>query len=164
MLHESVLKLYRRLRLDGYRKLFGAVQEREGSLSAMEAFSADLINLLGEPTLKEFAEYSGISQPNATYKVNALASKGYVEKVVSAPDRREIRLRTGKKFAQYFDEDRPVICAAAERCARSFQKKKLTRRGGCWTHCWRPCRMEPVKKADAFLTREGRNRNYDRFI
>ena len=52
MLHESVLKLYRRLRLDGYRKLFGAVQEREGSLSAMEAFSADLINLLGEPTLK----------------------------------------------------------------------------------------------------------------
>ena len=91
MLHESILKLYRRLRLDGYRKLFGAVQEREGSLSAMEAFSADLINLLGEPTLKEFAEYSGISQPNATYKVNALASKGYVEKVVSAPDRREIR-------------------------------------------------------------------------
>ena len=66
MLHESILKLYRRLRLDGYRKLFGAVQEREGSLSAMEAFSADLINLLGEPTLKEFAEYSGISQPNAT--------------------------------------------------------------------------------------------------
>lgn len=27
MLHESVLKLYRRLRLDGYRKVFGAVQE-----------------------------------------------------------------------------------------------------------------------------------------
>ena len=39
MLQESVLKLYRRLRLDGYRKLFGAVQEREGSLSAMEALS-----------------------------------------------------------------------------------------------------------------------------
>ena len=58
MLHESILKLYRRLRLDGYRKLFGAVQEREGSLSAMEAFSADLINLLGEPTLKEFAGWN----------------------------------------------------------------------------------------------------------
>ena len=57
----AFLKLYRRLRLDGYRKLFGAVQEREGSLSAMEAFSADLINLLGEPTLRQFAEYSGIS-------------------------------------------------------------------------------------------------------
>ena len=125
MLHESVLKLYRRLRLDGYRKLFGAVQEREGSLSAMEAFSADLINLLGEPTLRQFAEYSGISQPNATYKVNALASKGYVQKVVSAPDRREIRLRTGKKFAQYFDEDRPVICAAAEKVRTQFSEEEI---------------------------------------
>ena len=110
MLHESILKLYRRLRLDGYRKLFGAVQEREGSLSAMEAFSADLINLLGEPTLKEFAEYSGM---------------GYVEKVVSAPDRREIRLRTGKKFAQYFDEDRPVICAAAEKVRTQFSEEEI---------------------------------------
>ena len=91
----------------------------------MEAFSADLINLLGEPTLKEFAEYSGISQPNATYKVNALASKGYVEKVVSAPDRREIRLRTGKKFAQYFDEDRPVICAAAEKVRTQFSEEEI---------------------------------------
>ena len=81
MLQESILQLYRRLRLDGYRKLFGAVQEREGSLSAIEAFSADLINLLGEPTLSQFAEYVGISQPNATYKVNALAGKGYVETV-----------------------------------------------------------------------------------
>ena len=96
MLHESVLKLYRRLRLDGYRKLFGAVQEREGSLSAMEAFSADLINLLGD-----------------------------VEKVVSAPDRREIRLRTGKKFAQYFDEDRPVICAAAEKVRTQFSEEEI---------------------------------------
>ena len=77
MLHESILKLYRRLRLDGYRKLFGAVQEREGSLSAMEAFSADLINLLGEPTLK------------------------------------------------YFDEDRPVICAAAEKVHTQFSEEEI---------------------------------------
>ena len=89
MLHESILKLYRRLRL------------------------------------RQFAEYSGISQPNATYKVNALASKGYVEKVVSAPDRREIRLRTGKKFAQYFDEDRPVICAAAEKVRMQFSEEEI---------------------------------------
>ena len=46
MLHESILKLYRRLRLDGYRKLFGAVQEREGSLSAMEAFSTESLKLV----------------------------------------------------------------------------------------------------------------------
>ena len=76
-------------------------------------------------TLSQFAEYVGISQPNATYKVNALAGKGYVEKVVSKPDRREIRLRTGKKFAQYFDEDRPAICAAAERVRAQFSESEI---------------------------------------
>ena len=105
MLQESVLQLYRRLRLDGYRKLFGAVQEREGSLSAIEAFSADLINLLGEPTLSQFAEYVGISQPNATYKVNQLAAKGYLHKTVQAHDRREIVLTTSEKISGYFDEN-----------------------------------------------------------
>ena len=125
MFHESVLKLYRKLRLDGYRKLFGAVHEREGSLSAMEAFSADIIGLLGDPTLSQFAEYVGISQPNATYKVNALAAKGYVEKIVSKPDRREIRLRTGKKFAQYFDEDRPAIQAAAQKIRAQFSEGEI---------------------------------------
>lgn len=125
MLHESVLKLYRKLRLDGYRKLFGAVHEREGSLSAMEAFSADIIGLLEDPTLSQFAEYVGISQPNATYKVNALAAKGYVEKIVSKPDRREIRLRTGKKFAQYFDEDRPAIQAAAQKIRAQFSEGEI---------------------------------------
>ena len=125
MLPQSVMKLYRRLRLDGYRKLFGAVQEREGSLSAMEAFSADLINLLGEPTISQFADYIGISQPNATYQVNALAAKGYVEKVVAKPDRREVRLRTGKKFAQYFDEDRPAILKAAEAVRKEFTEGEI---------------------------------------
>ena len=125
MLHESILKLYRRLRLDSYRKLFGAVQEREGSLSAMEAFSADLIHLLGEPTLSQFADYIGISQPNATYKVNALAAKGYVEKIVSKPDRREVRLRTAKKFEQYFDEDRPAIEQAAAQVRAQFSEGEI---------------------------------------
>ena len=40
-------------------------------------------------------------------------------------DRREIRLRTGKKFAQYFDEDRPVICAAAEKVRTQFSEEEI---------------------------------------
>ena len=122
---DTVMRLYRWLRLDSYRRIFGSVHERSGSLSATEAFSVDVIHLLGAPTLSQFAECIGISQPNATYKVNALAGKGYVEKVVSKPDRREIRLRTGKKFAQYFDEDRPAICAAAERVRAQFSESEI---------------------------------------
>jgi len=125
MLYDSILRLYRRLRLDGYRKLFGAVQERDGSLSAIEAFSADLINLLDRPTLSQFADYVGISQPNATYKVNSLVMKGYVEKVVSESDRREVRLKTVEKFARYFDEDRPQIQVAAETVCAQFSRAEI---------------------------------------
>ena len=78
MLHESILKLYRRLRLDGYRKLFGAVQEREGSLSAMEAFSADLINLLGEPTLNTAAFPSRMRRIKSTrWRARGMWKKSY---------------------------------------------------------------------------------------
>lgn len=125
MLYDSILRLYRRLRLDGYRKLFGAVHERDGSLSAIEAFSADIINLLGCPTLSQFADYVGISQPNATYKVNALVSKGYVEKVIFKSDRREVRLKTIEKFVRYFDEDRSKIQAAAKTVCARFSKAEI---------------------------------------
>ena len=65
------------------------------------------------------------SQPNATYKVNALAAKGYVEKIVSKPDRREVRLRTAKKFEQYFDEDRPAIEQAAAQVRAQFSEGEI---------------------------------------
>ena len=125
MLQESVLRLYRRLRLDGYRKLFGAVQEREGSLSAIEAFSADLINLLGEPTLSQFAEYVGISQPNATYKVNQLVSKGYLNKTVQAHDRREIALTTSEKFSGYCDENEDEMQKKVAALSAQFTPEEL---------------------------------------
>ena len=90
MLLESIQSLYQKLRLDSYRRMFGAIREKPGSLSATEAFSADVIHLLGEPTLQQFARAIGISQPNATYKVNALVAKGYVCKQTPENDRREV--------------------------------------------------------------------------
>ena len=48
-----------------------------------------------------------------------------MEKIVSKPDRREIRLRTGKKFAQYFDEDRPAIQAAAQKIRAQFSEGEI---------------------------------------
>ena len=58
------------------------------------------------PTVSQFAETIGISQPNATYKVNQLTAKGYLEKHVQARDRREVVLTTSEKFTGYFDEDK----------------------------------------------------------
>lgn len=101
-----ILRLEKWLRLETYTQMFRTLREKSGSLSATEAFSADVIHLLGRPTLGQFAATLGISQPNATYKVNQLTAKGYLEKHVQARDRREVVLTTSEKFTGYFDEDK----------------------------------------------------------
>lgn len=99
--------IYRYLRLAHYRNLFSMIREKPGSLSATEAFSVEVIYLLGEPTLGEFAEFIGISQPNASYKVNALVAKGYITKQSCESDKRECRLVVTKKFLDYYGDQVP---------------------------------------------------------
>ena len=71
--------------------------KQAGKLTISEVFSVYLIDMLDGPSLKLFAETMGISQPNATYKVNTLMEKGYVEKLLSETDRRETRIYTTRK-------------------------------------------------------------------
>ena len=104
MLSQEITDLYNQLRLNSYRQLFGAIRERDGSLSATEAYAVDVIFLLGSPTVTQLAEALGISQPNATYKVNNLVAKGYVVKTSSEEDRRECRLQLSEKFYRYYQE------------------------------------------------------------
>ena len=88
------LVLYHRMRLTVYRRLL----RRTGQLSTADAFATDVIYLLDQPTLTQFAGEMGISQPSATYRVNELAQKGVVEKIASPRDRRECRLRVGSEY------------------------------------------------------------------
>ena len=125
MLKESLLSLYRWLRIHTYRRVFGSIREREGSLSATEAFSADVIHLLDTPTLKQFADCIGISQPNATYKVNMLVEKGYVKKLTPSSDRREIKLEMAEKFHRYYDDNSPEMAAAVERLQSQFTNEEI---------------------------------------
>ena len=129
MIRESLMSLYRRLRLGTYRQIFHAIRERDGSLSATEAFSADVIHLLGKPTITQFAAYLGISQPNATYKVNALAQKGYVRKVTANADRREVRLEAGEKYAAYLREDSATLESALEVIKSKYTEDELALAG-----------------------------------
>ena len=80
---EQISRCYERFRLITYRSMFRLLRERDSSLSAAEAYAVDVIHLLHGPTIKEFADCLGISQPNATYKVNHLIQKGYVHKIPS---------------------------------------------------------------------------------
>ena len=80
MLQDNFLEVYDKFKLEFFRRIFELVREREGSLTAMEAFSIEIIHALNEPTIGRFAEFLNISQSNATYKVNSLIKKGYLKK------------------------------------------------------------------------------------
>ena len=104
MLDESFEKIYRAFRLEYYKHFFSVLRERAGSLSAAEVSSVEVIYLLNEPTMKEFADYIDISPPNATYKVKSLVEKGYLKKIPTE-DGREFRLRVTDQFRRYYSDD-----------------------------------------------------------
>ena len=126
MLKEEISRLYRQFRLLHYRKLFGHIRERDGSLSATEAFAADVIFLLDEPTIPRLAATLCISQPHATYKVNNLSTKGYVVKTVSEDDRRECRLQVSEKFHNYYDTSDGFLLSALEQLRRQYSEEELS--------------------------------------
>jgi DNA-binding MarR family transcriptional regulator len=125
MLYEAVTDLYKKFRLIHYRELFGKIREKDGSLSATEAFAVDVIYLLGNPTLSQFAEAIGVSQPNATYKANNLAAKGYVVKTLSEDDKRECRLMVSDKFYSYYDTSNSFILKAVEKLSDEFSEEEI---------------------------------------
>ena len=122
---EAVSDLYRNLRLSHYRNLFGQLREKAGSLSATEAFSAEVIYLLDRPTIGEFADFIGISQPNASYKVNSLVTKGYLERVNSDDDHREAHLHVTKKFLDYYGRQLPDMKSAVTSALSTFTEQEV---------------------------------------
>ena len=119
MLEKNFVEVYDKFKLQFYRKVFELVRERDGSLSATEAYTVDVIFLLGDPTITKLAETLGISQPNATYKVNNLAAKGYVMRLPSSGDKRETRVCVSDRFYKYYGDldhfaDRAVEALQAE--------------------------------------------------
>ena len=120
MLKKNFNDVYNKFKLQFYRSVFELVRERDGSLSAMEAFSLEGIGILGEPTVGQFAEFLNISQSNATYKVNSLIKKGYIERLNSATDRREYHLVLSDKYYQYFNLMNNYQLDVVERIEKRF--------------------------------------------
>ena len=103
MLEKNFAEVYNKFKLQFYRRVFELVRDRDGSLSAMEAFSLEVIYMLGQPTVSQFADFLNISQSNATYKVNNLIKKDYLERQNSTVDRREYHLILSDKYYTYMD-------------------------------------------------------------
>lgn len=113
-------QVYERLKLEFYHEVFCAGHERDAALSAVEAFSLEVIDQLGKPTIGEFAEFLNISRSNATYKVANLIRLGYLRKERSGPDRRESYLvLTDKYYANAALMDN-YVAALVERIRARF--------------------------------------------
>ena len=119
-MEEKFFEVYDKFKLEFFRRIFELVRERDGSLSAMEAFSIEVIHALHEPTIGEFAEFLNISQSNATYKVNNLIKKGYLIKQNSEADRREYHLVLSDKYYGYTDIMRSYVDTVMDRIKEAF--------------------------------------------
>ena len=125
MLKDSFTEVYNKFKLQFYRGLFELVRERDGSLSAMEAFSLEVIGILGEPTVGQFADFLNISQSNATYKVNSLIKKGYIERLNSTVDRREYHLKLSEKYYNYINLMDAYQCEVIKRIEERFPREDV---------------------------------------
>lgn len=125
MLQENFLEVYDKFKLEFFRRIFELVREREGSLTAMEAFSIEVIHALNEPTIGRFAEFLNISQSNATYKVNSLIKKGYLKKEISDTDRREYHLVLSEKYYNYTDIMRSYVKTVLDRIGEKFTPEEV---------------------------------------
>ena len=125
MLENNFKEVYEKFELIFFRRVFEKVRERDGSLSAMEAFSLEVIYLLNEPTVGQFADFLNISQSNATYKVNSLIKKGYIVKENSDVDRREYHLHLSEKYYQYSGLMRGYVDTVMDRMEQRFRPEEL---------------------------------------
>lgn len=117
--------LYSKFRIHYYRDVFRRINSRELSLTATEVYCVEIIHNLEKPTIQEFANFIGISSPNATYKVNSLIKKGYVKKLQSDTDKREFYLDVTEKFYRYYNINEKYLDIVEERLKNELSPEEF---------------------------------------
>lgn len=117
--------MYGKLRLFFYRYMYRGFGKRHRDITASEALSADVIRLMGSPTVSEFASFVGISQPNATYKIKNLVKKGYLKKLRSSSDKRVCRLAASEKFEKLHRESEKPLLQMEESLREQFTPEEI---------------------------------------
>ena len=126
-LEEMFEGVYNKFKLHFYQETFSRFQNREASLTTVEAFAMEAINALGSPTVHEFAQFMRISSSNAAYKIGSLIRKGYIEKVQSESDGREYHLRPTKKYLVYYNISSSYVHDVMERIRHRFSPEDLAK-------------------------------------
>lgn len=117
--------LYSKFRVHYYRDVFKRINSRELSLTTTEVYCVEIIHNLEHPTIQEFANFIGISSPNATYKVNSLIKKGYVKKVQSDKDKREFYLDVTEKYYRYYNINEKYLDIVEERLQNTLSEEEF---------------------------------------
>lgn len=125
MLEESFSEVYKKFKIRYYQNVFAQAPDRELSLTTLEAFCAEIIGALDNPTINEFANFINVSAPNATYRVNSLIQKGYIEKVQSETDKREYHLRVTDKYYKYYNISQNYVDTVIERVKENCSKEDV---------------------------------------
>ncbi len=125
MLEKEFEKLYYKFRNNYCKNLFSGVSDEKDSLSPTESYCVEAIFLLNRPTVRQFADFVNISQPNATYRVSNLISKGYVRKVLSLDDRREYFLEVTDKFSKNYGVNASFNAELMGNIREKFSKEEL---------------------------------------
>ncbi len=125
MLEKEFEKLYFKFRNNYCKNLFSSVNEEKESLSPTESYCVEAIFLMNRPTVHQFANYVNISQPNATYRISNLISKGYVRKVVSEDDRREYFLEVTDKFSKNYGMNASFNTQLMNRIREKFSQDEI---------------------------------------
>lgn len=121
MLSREFQEVYNMFKMNFYASLCSTHKE----LTIQEAFSLDIIYGLGEPTILDYAQYMGISQPNATYKINQLIEKGYLTKTVCSSDKRAYILKVTPKFLECYRDNDKFIETVLGRIEDNFPEKEV---------------------------------------
>lgn len=107
------------------RNFYASMCANSKELTMQEAFSLDIIHMLGNPTILEYANYMGISQPNATYKINQMIDKGYLIKEVYKKDKRAYKLQVTKKFLSLYRDNDKYIKKVLKEVENTFSKEEV---------------------------------------
>ena len=116
----SFREIYERIKLQFYHEIYSASHETGMAITAVEAFSLEVIDQLGRPTVGQFAEFLNISRSNATYKVANLVRLGYLRKERSGPDKREYYLVLTDEYRAHAALLDDYVAALVERIRQSF--------------------------------------------
>ena len=139
-------EVYKRFKVLYYKDVFKRLKSSKIPLSTEELYCLEIIEALEEPTINEFAGFVGISSPNATYKINALIQKGYVEKIQSSTDKREYMLRITDKYYKDLSVSEKYFDIVEEKLKASFTEEEYEE----FNRLFRKISVEvlPMKKTD----------------